>query len=119
MVHHKTSSGKVFTLPLLMVYAFYLRVDIRIGSVLLDEFAAGFYVVAHEHGEDFVGLSSILNGDLLQETGFGVHSGFPKLFGIHLTKTFVALGMQGGGILVAGNILVDECLTLLFGVAIL
>ncbi len=108
-----------FLVDMLIIFPFRLCVDIGVCGVLLDELAARLYIVAHEHGEDFVGLGGILDGDLLQETGLRIHRCLPQLFGVHLTETFVALGVEGGGVLVAGNILVDEGLTLLFGVAVL
>ena len=96
-----------------------LCVDVGVSGILLDELAARLNVVTHQHGEDFVGLGGVLDGHLLQQAVFGVHGGFPQLLGVHLAKTFVALGMQGGGVLVACYVLVDECLPLLLGVSVL
>ena len=96
-----------------------LCVDVGVGGILLDELATGLYVVAHQHGEDLVGLGGVLDGDLLQQTVLGIHGGLPELLGVHLTKTFVALCVQGRSVLVASHILVDEGLALLLGVAVL
>ena len=68
-----------------------LGIDVCVGGILLNEFTARFYVVAHEHREDFVGLGSILDCHLLQESCFRVHIGLPKLLRINFTHTFVAL----------------------------
>ena len=97
----------------------YLSIDIGIGGVGLDEFATRLYIITHKHGEYFVGLRSILNRHLLQQSGIGIHCCLPQLFWVHLTKTFVALGVKGCGIFIASHILIDEGLTLLFGVAVL
>ena len=96
----------------------YLCIDVSVGSILFDELAAWLHVVAHEHGEDFVGFGSILDADLLQQTRLRVHGCLPKLLGIHLTQTFVALRVQLFVVVAAVDILVDEGLSLLFGVAI-
>ena len=46
--------------------AFALCINIGIHCILLDKFAAGTYVVAHEHREDVVGIGSIVERYLLQ-----------------------------------------------------
>ena len=43
----------------IIVWTTALRVDVGVDGVLFDEFAAGTYVVAHEHGEDIVSVSGI------------------------------------------------------------
>ena len=73
-----------------------LCVNVRISSVFLDKFAARSHIIAHQHGEDVVGFGCIFDADLLQNTGFRIHGGFPQLFRIHLSQTFVALGMDAG-----------------------
>ena len=95
-----------------------LCVDIGISSVLLNELAAWFHVVAHQHRENLVSLSCILDGNLLEQACCWVHSGFPKLLWVHLTQTFVSLGVD---ILVFLSlaVFVEECLSLLLGVAVL
>ena len=94
-----------------------LCVDVCVRRIFLDELAAWPDVLAHEHGEDGVGLDSVVNGDLLEGTVFGVHRRVPKLVVVHLTETFVALRMDL--VLVAAAVGVDELLALLFGPAIL
>ena len=44
----------------------YLRVNIGIECILLNELAAGPYVIPHEHGKDIVSLSSIFQRHLLE-----------------------------------------------------
>ena len=102
--------------PQYMVLA--LCVDIGVCCVLLDELSAWLHIVAHQHRENLVSLSCILDGNLLEQACCWVHSGFPKLLWVHLTQTFVSLGVD---ILIfcALAILVDESLALLFCIAIL
>ena len=87
--------------------------------MLLNELASWLNVVAHKHREYLVGLGSVLYGNLLQQTLLGVHSCFPKLLRVHLTKTFIALGMDRLAVLCAVAILVEESLALLLGITIL
>ena len=96
-----------------------LCVDVCVGSILLDELAARLYVVTHQHREDLVSLSGILNSYLLQQAVLRIHGGLPELFWVHLTKTFVALCVECCSVLVASDVLVDEGLTLLLGIAVL
>ena len=44
-----------------------LCVDIGISSVLLDELTAWLHVVAHQHRENLVSLSCIVDGYLLEQ----------------------------------------------------
>ena len=101
--------------PQYMVLA--LCVDIGVCCVLLDELSAWLHIVAHQHRENLVSLSCILDGNLLEQACCWVHSGFPKLLWVHLTQTFVSLGVD---ILIFGAvaILVDESLALLLGIAV-
>ena len=100
-------------------YESVLRVDVGVGGVSLDELTAGLHIVAHEHGEDLVGFGCILDAHLLQQAVGGIHGGLPELFGVHLTKTFVALCVQSRRVLVASHILINKGLALLLGVAVL
>ena len=95
-----------------------LCINVSICGVLLNEFASRFNVITHQHGEDFVGFSSILYGYLLQEARLRIHGCLPKLLGIHLSQTFVALCVQALVVFFSFNILVNESLTLLLRVAI-
>ncbi len=68
--------------------------DIQVADVLgvfLDEFASRRDFGAHEDAEEVVGLSGIVDCDLQQSSGFGIHGSFPELIGVHFTETFVAL----------------------------
>ena len=85
-----------------------LRVDVSVGGVFLDELTTGFDIVTHEHREDLVGLGGILDAHLLQQTVLGIHGRLPQLLGVHLTQTFVALGVEALVVAVACHILVDE-----------
>ena len=101
------------------LYLTFLCVDVGIGGVLLDELTARLNIVTHEHGEYLVGLGGILDGHLLQQTVLRVHGGLPELLRVHLTQTFVTLGVKGLIVAVACHILVDEGLALLLSIAVL
>src|SRR6266567_8495987 len=63
-----------------------LRVDERFLGVLLDELAARLDVLAHQDAEHPVRRRGVLQHDLLQHAGVGVHRGLPKLVGVHLPQ---------------------------------
>ena len=79
--------------------------------MLFDEFATRTHILTHQHGKDLVGLGSIVDCDLFQCTHLGTHRCFPKLVVVHLTQTFVALGVDG--ILIASTIFENILLPLL------
>src|SRR5699024_5827798 len=60
-------------------------------GVLLDEPPTGLDVVAHQHGEDGVRVGGLVDRDLLQGAGVGVHRGGLQLLPVHLAQTLVAL----------------------------
>ena len=95
-----------------------LSVNVCVCSVLLDELAAWLHIISHQHGEYLVCLGCILDGYLLEQACRWVHGGLPKLLWVHLTQTFVSLGVD---ILVFLSlaVFVEECLSLLLGVAVL
>ncbi len=57
----------------------FLRLYVPVGllGVLDDEIPAGFYLVAHEHGEHLVGLGGVLHLHPAHSAGGGVHGGLP------------------------------------------
>ena len=59
--------------------------------VLLDKFATKFGLLAHEDGEELVRFDRVFHRNFQERTFLRIHGGFPKLFGVHLAKTFVAL----------------------------
>src|SRR5271167_924969 len=69
------------------------RSHIHIGGqrIVLDEFTARFDDVAHQLGEDVVGLVDLLDLHLQERALVGVKRGFPELARIHLTEAFIAL----------------------------
>src|SRR6185437_3827325 len=71
-----------------------LYVDVGGQRIVLDEFAAGFDHVAHQLGEDVVGLVDLLDLHLQQRASFGVERGFPELLRVHLAQAFVALQVE-------------------------
>jgi hypothetical protein len=68
--------------------------------VLLNELAAGLYLVAHEDAEQVVRAAGVVHADLEKSAVGGVERGFAELFGIHFAEAFEAGDMQhalGGG----------------------
>ncbi len=57
----------------------------------LDEAAARRDLTAHEHSEDAVSFSGILDLYLQQRAPCGVHGGFPELVWVHFAQPLVAL----------------------------
>lgn len=60
-------------------------------GVALDETAPGLDVLAHQHREDLVRRGRIVDRDLLERAGLGVHRRLPQLLRVHLTETLIAL----------------------------
>jgi hypothetical protein len=48
-------------------------------------------IVTHEFAEGLFGFGGIIDGDTNHLAGFRIHSGFPKLLGIHFAQAFIAL----------------------------
>src|SRR5438034_1955151 len=70
------------------------RVDERVAGVLLDELAARFDVLAHQHREQAIRGGGVLQRDLDQVAGLRVHRGLPELFGLHLRQALEALDVH-------------------------
>src|SRR5687767_4900578 len=68
-----------------------LHVDASRQRVVLDELAARLDQVAHQLGEDVVGLVDLLDLHLQQRARIDVQRGLPQLLRVHLAETFVAL----------------------------
>ena len=56
--------------------------------MLLDEFAARFNLVAHQHAEELVGAADVFHANLQQRAVGRVKRRFPKLFGVHFAEAF-------------------------------
>ena len=86
------------------VHASHIQIP-HIERVLLDEFAAGFDLVAHEDAEEVVGCADVFHADLQERAVGGVERGFAKLLGVHFAEAFepgdlqafFAGGADGGG----------------------
>src|SRR5215831_4012121 len=66
-----------------------LRLDVEESGVLgiaLDERPPGFHVLAHEHAEQLVGLSGVVERHLQQDPAGRIHRGFPQLARVHLAE---------------------------------
>ena len=100
-----------------LVIYYLLSVNICIRCILFDEIAARAHVFTHQHGEDIVGFGFIFKMHLLQHAVFRIHGGFPQLFRVHFTQTFVALGVYC--VFRTAAVSVDELLALLVCPAIL
>jgi DNA-binding NtrC family response regulator len=66
----------------------------HIQCIFFDEIAARFNLIAHQDRKYLVRFDDILNLDLQKYAVFRVHRGFPELFRVHLTQTFIALDRQ-------------------------
>ena len=62
--------------------------------MLLDEFAAGFDLVAHQHAEEIVGAADVFHADLQQRAVGGVERGFAEFFRVHFTEAFKPRDLQ-------------------------
>ena len=62
----------------------------------LDKLFARRDFAAHKDVEDFIGALGVFDRYLLNNAVARVHGGFPELFGVHLTQTFVALDIEAG-----------------------
>ena len=68
--------------------------DIEILYILcifLNEISSRLNLVTHKNCEGFVCLFCVAEINTEHKSCFGIHCCFPKLFGVHLTKTFVSL----------------------------
>src|SRR5713101_7739009 len=73
-------------------YASLLNVQVlHVQRIVFDEFSAGFYVFAHQGGEDGFALGYVFEADLQEGAALGIHGCFPKLLGGHFSEAFVAL----------------------------
>src|SRR5579872_2241977 len=70
------------------------HVHVGAQRIVLDEFAARFDQIAHQLGEDIVGLVDLLDFHLQQRTLVDIEGGFPELVRVHLAETFVALQLD-------------------------
>src|SRR4051812_3317417 len=66
----------------------------HIQRVLLDEFAAGLDLVAHQDPEEIVGAADVFHADLQESAVGGVERGFAELFGVHFAEAFEARDLQ-------------------------
>src|SRR3954451_5908401 len=67
------------------------HVDVGAERIILDEFAARLDHIAHQLGEDVVGLVDLLDLHLQQRALVDVERGLPELVRVHLAETFIAL----------------------------
>ena len=61
-----------------------------VEGVVFNEFAALFYVFAHERLENIFGGYGVFEAHLEERARFGVHRGFPELLGIHFAEALEA-----------------------------
>src|SRR5664280_1551137 len=74
-----------------------LSLDVEVHDlegVLLDEGPPRFDGVAHQHGEQLVGLGRVLDPDLEEAAALRVHRRGPELLGVHLAEALVALDRE-------------------------
>ena len=65
----------------------------RIFCVFFNEFTARLNLIAHKDGKDLITRHRVFDIHAEKRSLFGVHGGFPKLFRVHFTKTFVAFSL--------------------------
>src|SRR5690606_40022876 len=58
-------------------------VDGGVQGVFLNEFAAGLDHIAHQLGEQVIGVVAVFDLDLQQGAGVGVQRRLPQLFRVH------------------------------------
>ena len=51
------------------------------------------HIFTHQNSEKSISLFCILNSNLIKLSRWGIHSGFPKLFSIHLSKPLISLDL--------------------------
>src|SRR5262249_54214852 len=66
----------------------------HVERVLLDELPPRLHLVAHEGGEDLVGLVRVLDLHLQQRPRLGIHRGLPELRRVHLADALVAPDLE-------------------------
>ena len=59
--------------------------------MLLNKSSARWHIFAHKHCKHVIGCDRIGKCHSEQCTGCRIHRSLPKLVGVHLAKTFVAL----------------------------
>ena len=65
--------------------------ELDVERVIFDELAARRHLVAHEQGEERVGLRGIGDVDAQEPALFRIHGGLEELLGVHFTETLVSL----------------------------
>src|SRR6266545_6163150 len=70
------------------------RIDEGVLGVLLDELASSLDVLPHQDAEHQVCCGGVLQGDLLEYPGLGVHGGLPQLLGLHLGQALEPLDVH-------------------------
>ena len=61
---------------------------------MFDERLARLDLLAHEHGEYLVGVHGVLERDLLERAGLGVHGRLPELVRVHLAEALEAVDVD-------------------------
>ena len=89
-----------------------LCINVGICCILFNKLSAWCHIIAHEHGENVVGCSCILDSYLTQSTVIGIHGRVPKLNFVHFTQPFVTLGMNT--CFAAATVFFNKSLALLF-----
>src|SRR5512140_3521883 len=64
---------------------------LHVQRVALDELPARVHRVAHQDGEDLIGLHRVVHPDLEERAPRRVHGRLPELLGVHLAEPLVAL----------------------------
>ena len=67
---------------------------LHLEGVVLDIGASVLDVLAHERGEELIGVRGGVPHDPQQGAALGVHGGLPQFLGVHLTEALEALHLD-------------------------
>ena len=83
LLYHKKSESQIkICLNIEIAYQF---------GIFFDELAARLYLIAHENRKELISSFGVSHFHAQHGTAGRVHGGFPELFRVHFTQTFVAL----------------------------
>src|SRR5690606_40514240 len=65
-----------------------------VQGVGFNKGAARFSLITHQGGEHLIGTNDVVDGHTQHTAGRRIHGGFPQLFRVHLTQTFITLNVE-------------------------
>ena len=95
---------------------------LNIFGILLYELAPRLNFVTHQNSEGFISCSRIFQRNSEHNPGVRVHGCFPKLLGVHFTKTFVPLNFRSAAklrnFLVSFSVRISVIMNFIFGYSV-